>query len=210
MAFLKRTWLARLGTGLNKFLIGDKGADGKQTLTNSPDTVVQEGDVISADNLNDLEDRIEDEFDEKADITALNDAIAGVKLTKVWENPAPSSTFSEQTVNITNLSSYEVLLIEYLTFSNSPRREIKIMRIKDSTNVTMQLEGTSMSITSSVSVVDIYNRLVSWQSSSADSLTFGNGRHAQIRTNGTIVVVDEYNNGVVPIVIYGVSDIYNS
>ena len=62
MAFEKRTWLARIGTGLNKFIIGDKDGNNKQTLTNSPDTVSQEGDVISADNLNDLEDRIDNEF----------------------------------------------------------------------------------------------------------------------------------------------------
>ena len=58
MAFIKRTWFARIGTGLNKFLIGAPDGNGKQTLTNSPDSVTQQGDVISADNLNDLEDRI--------------------------------------------------------------------------------------------------------------------------------------------------------
>ena len=67
MAFVKRTWLARLGTGLNKFIIGEKDAQDKQTLTNSPDSVTQEGDTISAQNLNDLEDRIEAGFNEKQD-----------------------------------------------------------------------------------------------------------------------------------------------
>lgn len=81
MAFVKRNWLARIGIGLNKFLIGDKDADGKQTLTNSPDSVTQQGDVISADNLNDLEDRIGNAFTE-------------MKLTKIWENPNPNSSYS--------------------------------------------------------------------------------------------------------------------
>lgn len=62
MAFVKRTWLARIGIGLNKFLIGDKDSQGKQTLVNDPDSISQEGDVISADNLNDLEDRIDNAF----------------------------------------------------------------------------------------------------------------------------------------------------
>lgn len=62
MAFVKRTWLARIGIGLNKFLIGDRDSQGKQTLVNDPDTISQEGDVISADNLNDLEDRIDNAF----------------------------------------------------------------------------------------------------------------------------------------------------
>ena len=74
MAFLKRTWLARIGTGLNKFIIGEKDAQNKQTLTNSPDSITQEGDTISAQNLNDLEDRIEAGFNEKQDILTFDDA----------------------------------------------------------------------------------------------------------------------------------------
>lgn len=73
MAFVKRTWLARIGQGLNKFIIGEKDANDKQTLVNSPDSVTQQGDVISADNLNDLEDRIEDGFDEKQDALTFDD-----------------------------------------------------------------------------------------------------------------------------------------
>jgi len=67
MAFIKRNWLARIGTGLNKFIIGAVDGQGKQTLTNSPDSITQQGDVISADNLNNLEDRIEAGFNEKQD-----------------------------------------------------------------------------------------------------------------------------------------------
>lgn len=68
--FNRRTWLARTGTGLNKFIIGAKDADGKQALVNSPDTVTQEGDVISAANLNDLEGRIESEFNKKVNLSS--------------------------------------------------------------------------------------------------------------------------------------------
>jgi len=72
--FNRRTWLARIGTGLNKFIIGAKDADGKQALVNSPDSVTQEGDVISADNLNDLEGRIESEFNNKVNLSStIND-----------------------------------------------------------------------------------------------------------------------------------------
>lgn len=72
--FNRRTWLARIGTGLNKFIIGAKDADGKQALVNSPDSVTQEGDVISADNLNDLEGRIESEFNKKVNLSStIND-----------------------------------------------------------------------------------------------------------------------------------------
>lgn len=75
MAYNKRTWLGRQGTGLNKFSIG--GAS-PVTIVNQPDSVTQVGDALSAGNLNDLEDRIEDAFDETAsqtEVTNLNNAI---------------------------------------------------------------------------------------------------------------------------------------
>jgi len=97
MAFVKRTWLARIGTGLNKFIIGEKDANNKQTLTNSPDTVSQEGDVISADNLNDLEDRIDDAFTadataiaSKADKTYVDTQLEGKQDTLTFDS-APTS-----------------------------------------------------------------------------------------------------------------------
>lgn len=78
MAFVKRTWLARIGIGLNKFLIGDKDSQGKQTLVNDPDSISQAGDVISADNLNDLEDRIDNAFGDVN--TALGDVNTALGL----------------------------------------------------------------------------------------------------------------------------------
>lgn len=55
MAYNRRTWLARLGTGLNKFSINGETA---VTIVNQPDSVTQQGDALSATNLNDLENRI--------------------------------------------------------------------------------------------------------------------------------------------------------
>lgn len=108
MAFVKRTWLARLGQGLNKFFVGEKDAQGKQELTNSPDSIAQQGDVISADNLNDLEDRIAN-------------AIKGVTGELVWENPNPNSAFagsSENNITIPIVSdlpsiTHRLIAIEY-------------------------------------------------------------------------------------------------
>lgn len=58
MSYTQKTWVARQGTGLNKFIIGEKDANGKQTITTSPDSVTVQGDVLSAASLNDLETRI--------------------------------------------------------------------------------------------------------------------------------------------------------
>lgn len=59
MAFDKRTWKGRQGTGLNKFSI-----DGATpvTVVNQPDYISEQGDALSAGNLNDLENRIYNEF----------------------------------------------------------------------------------------------------------------------------------------------------
>lgn len=59
MAFSKKTWKGRQGTGLNKFSIG--GAS-PVTIVNQPDTITEQGDALSAGNLNDLETRIDNEF----------------------------------------------------------------------------------------------------------------------------------------------------
>ena len=69
MAYQKKTWLARLGQGLNKFIFN---GGSKVTLDSSPDVVSQEGTALSADNMNDLEQRIDDEF------TNVNSAITSL------------------------------------------------------------------------------------------------------------------------------------
>ena len=69
MAFVKKTWLARLGQGLNKFILN---GGSRVTLESSPDTVTQQGTPLSAENMNDLEDRIDSEF------TNVNDAINAI------------------------------------------------------------------------------------------------------------------------------------
>ena len=74
MAYQKKTWLARLGQGLNKFIFN---GGSKVTLDSSPDVVTQEGTALSADNMNDLEQRIDDEF------TNVNSAITSLSDKKI-------------------------------------------------------------------------------------------------------------------------------
>lgn len=62
MAYVKKEWKGRLGTGLNKYIISSPDENGKRQITSSPDSITQEGDAISVTNLNDLENRIEDAF----------------------------------------------------------------------------------------------------------------------------------------------------
>ena len=105
MAFEKRTWLARIGAGLNKFIIGNKDGEGKQTLTNSPDSVTQQGDVISAENLNDLEDRIDTAFG--ADSTRLGNVETAVDAIET----------SVESIEVNKLSTSDVVS-EQKSFNN--------------------------------------------------------------------------------------------
>lgn len=70
MAFNKRTWKGRQGVGLNKFSIN---GEAPVTVVNQPDSITEVGDALSAGNLNDLEDRIADAFDETASQEEVND-----------------------------------------------------------------------------------------------------------------------------------------
>lgn len=146
MAFVKRTWLARIGTGLNKFIIGEKDANNKQTLTNSPDTVSRQGDVISADNLNDLEDRIDDEFTSQNTRISDNETAIGNLVTamgdKVDIGDLRIESFSQSnlTVHSTSQGSYD-----YTSFNIQPSAGYQVIGIV----------GYSLLMTSSGHALDI-------------------------------------------------------
>lgn len=84
MAFIKKTWLARLGTGLNKFTVN---GGNKVALDSAPDTITQEGTPLSAQNMNDLEDRIETAFTGvDTDLTNLAGNFAQIETTPSTHN----------------------------------------------------------------------------------------------------------------------------
>lgn len=63
MSFLKKTWLARIGVGLNRFRMNNST---DVVLESNPVSITQQGDQLSADNMNNLETRIGNAFDEMA------------------------------------------------------------------------------------------------------------------------------------------------
>lgn len=235
MAFLKRTWLARLGTGLNKFLIGDKGADGKQTLTNSPDTVVQEGDVISADNLNDLEDRISDGFDEKQDVLTFDnvptqdsvnpvksggiysaikevaDDVTDMKLTKVWENQSPTAEFTTSTIEFNE--SLQEIVIEYALSTDNPNFR-SFLHIKSTTQFGLNPNlGLSACSLGGITDITFWIRGASLYYSSERNkyvVSFSSTKRLDLYTASPYVSLQERNRYIIPIAIYKVVDIYNS
>jgi len=63
MSFIKKTWLARIGVGLNRFRMNNSS---DVVLESNPVSITQAGDQLSADNMNNLETRIGNAFDEMA------------------------------------------------------------------------------------------------------------------------------------------------
>ena len=188
MAFEKRTWFARLGLGLNKFIIGEKDSAGKQELTNSPDSITQQGDVISADNLNDLENRIEAGFN-------------GMKLTKIWENPNPTSSFTSQEITIDQ--TVTDVIIEYKVNAGLHISLFKHIKSDGS----FGLNGLGFfELSSSRFEISFRQFAFSFPTSSSTAFTFYDG---YISDDGG-ATINSYDSVIIPIAIYKVGDIYNS
>lgn len=63
MAFAKKTWKNRVAEYINRrVLIKEDGTTEEVSVERSEGTVSQEGDAFSAENMNDLERRIEEGF----------------------------------------------------------------------------------------------------------------------------------------------------
>lgn len=123
MAFQKKTWLARLGQGLNKFIFN---GGSKVTLDSSPDLVTQEGTPLSAENMNDLENRIDSEF------TNVNDAITSLSTwKKISTDPETASYVTSGSIKTLDPSGYRFLnLFFYVgSVSSSTRRAVMIPAI---------------------------------------------------------------------------------
>lgn len=210
MAYERRTWYQRLGQGLNKFLIGEKDAEGKQELTNVPDSIAQQGDVISADNLNDLEGRIEDAF------TAQQNEIVGMKLTKVWENLDPSQAFIAQDIDLDDL--YSDLIIQYKDVEQTSFAHRRMIgspttqsdgRVGDIVMFYNRLTAVSIVLNIGVRNVSIY------VNNGVTRIHFGKGYNNTFdfpsgTGTGTSFENAESNLTCIPVAIYAVGDIYNS
>lgn len=195
MAFEKRTWLARIGTGLNKFIIGNKDSEGKQTLTNAPDLpLTQEGDVISAENLNDLEDRIE------TAVNANEDEINGMELTKIWENGNPDNSFTSQSVTLEGTPS-EILIA--WRFRTQTQIGVEFQHIRtDETSGTADIFYSKYEISLGVS---FWCRHFDLYKTDSGKITFQDSYSATASS-----MPQTANDHLIPVAIYKVGNIYNS
>lgn len=76
MGFTKKTWKNRIAEYINRRLLTmEDGSTNLVTVARDEGTISQEGDAFNAANMNDLEDRIEAEFNEVTQsLTNLNDS----------------------------------------------------------------------------------------------------------------------------------------
>ena len=196
MAFEKRTWFARLGLGLNKFIIGEKDAEGKQELTNAPDSVTQQGDVISADNLNDLEDRIE---------AGLN----GMKLTQIWANETPSADFDNTDIDFSEVFDDIVVV----TKESSSDNMLKFTHLKGNDNLNNAYISSIRILSSELLIKSRGVRIKNNVSATVKTRiritlcrTFDMVENSGVWTQS----ISNTNGQLIPLYIYKVGDIYNS
>ena len=81
MGFTKKTWKNRIAEYINRRLITmEDGSTNLVTVARDEGTISQEGDAFNAANMNDLEDRIEAEFNEiNQSLTQLKNPAKGTK-----------------------------------------------------------------------------------------------------------------------------------
>lgn len=80
MAFNKKTWTDRVAEFINRRSIThEDGSEELVTVARSEGTVSQEGDAFNAATMNDLEERIEDEFE------SINSNLASMFATEIIE-----------------------------------------------------------------------------------------------------------------------------
>lgn len=81
MGFTKKTWKNRIAEYINRRLITmEDGSTNLVTVARDEGTISQEGDAFNAANMNDLEDRIESEFNEiNRSLTNLKNPAKGTK-----------------------------------------------------------------------------------------------------------------------------------
>ena len=213
MAFTKRTWLARIGTGLNKFIIGEKDANDKQTLTNSPDSVTQQGDVISADNLNDLEDRIEAEFtsqDARINAKADTSYVNGMKLTKLWENSSPNSVFAAQTITVNE--SINNIIIEYMRANGDSSHTFRKVwaRCEIGDSFVTSLQWINMYVAESAAIIENRARACTITvGQNTTTFAFSTCTNSRFNSNTGVSIVDS-TALCIPLAIYKADGMYNS
>lgn len=175
MAFVKKTWKDRIAEfPTRRRLTKEDNTSELVTVAREEGTLSQEGDAFSAENMNDLENRIDAEF------TEVNGKL-GIDL--LWTNPSPTSIFEPQTLNI-DLSSYKWVIIDFKFATSVDYFETSFAPIDGQTHI------------GHVVVHRIHYRSFI---ASSDKIVFDNG--VEIYTYNTVV---SNPSDAIPVKIFGV------
>ena len=216
MAFQKKTWKDRITEfPTRRTLTKSDGSSELVTVARAEGTVSQEGDSFSAENMNNLETRIGNEFGEINKSLTASDNLkfrfttdgegnygylgaddsfipfkSGSKAQLLWHNNNLTSTFNAQTITF-NDNKYSHYVIKIRT-----RNDINIfptiVLIETNKTVTDYYGGGFFYIPGNTSITRIITKTTS------NSITFGNG-YANNNVN---------NSYAIPTEIYGVNIIF--
>ncbi len=162
MAFEKKTWVDRQSEYPNRRTLTATGNDGEYDVSRSEGIVIAEGDKLDAENLNDLEKRIADGFDnvdagvtvdfdsaeESGQPTTVNADTLGGQLPSfydnrpvlLWINADTSSDFEPQTISL-DLSEYRLCLIEFLLGKGGNVSQHEICSVGNQTRIIVGLDA---------------------------------------------------------------------
>ena len=151
--FIKKIWKDRVTEfPTRRSLTKQDGSVELVTVAREEGTVSQEGDAFSAQNMNDLEERVKTAFD------AVDSSLSGFSFRKnsegekevstdggstwenfssgaslLWTNPNPNNTFDAQTVSL-DLSAYELIGITVNASYNNVGELPRVMHVLHKTN----------------------------------------------------------------------------
>lgn len=105
MAFRTKTWTDRLSEfpGRRRLKDASTGAEMVVDVTRAEGTVLKEGDAFSKENMDDLESRIKDAFDELGGSVADGKALIASAITSKGVSTAASASFATMASNINKI-----------------------------------------------------------------------------------------------------------
>lgn len=167
MAFSKKTWLDRIAEyPTRRRLRKSDGSEELVTVAREEGTISQEGDAFSAANMNDLEERVANEFD------ALNIKMDSAREKLLWSNSDTTKSFATQTITL-DLSDYDYVDILFkATTTYAGSRLIRCVKAYTAVCCIPGYVAKNTITGSSYNAINL-RRIVSVGSSGA--INFGNG-----------------------------------
>lgn len=167
MAFSKKTWLDRIAEyPTRRRLKKSDGTDEIVTVSREEGAISQEGDAFSAENMNDLEDRVASEFN------SLNIKMDSAREKLLWSNSDTTKSFATQTITL-DLSDYDYVDILFkATTTYTGSRLIRCVKAYTAVCCIPGYVAKNTITGSSYNAINL-RRIVSVGSSGA--INFGNG-----------------------------------